>query len=124
MTRNPTCARADFTAYWAHRARLDRWAAALYDRYDLLLMPTTPTTAWPADGPDVATAVCKRALPISCTAVQQHRPPRHQHPHRHRPDGLPLAVRLIAPHHREDFARTATRTIESAYGTRCPPALA
>ncbi|MFE6491549.1 hypothetical protein [Streptomyces sp. NPDC057747] len=37
------------------------------------------------------------------------------------PDGLPCAVRLVAPHHREDLVRAAARTIETARGPLGPP---
>ncbi|MFE7267396.1 hypothetical protein ACFU9B_36035 [Streptomyces sp. NPDC057592] len=37
------------------------------------------------------------------------------------PDGLPCAVQLVAPHHREDFVLAAARTIETAHGPLRPP---
>ncbi|MFG3530003.1 amidase [Streptomyces sp. NPDC047917] len=114
---------ADLAAYWAHRAHLDHWAADLFDRYDLLLMPTTPTTAWPAEGPDVAAAVRKRVLPISYTAVfNDTGHPAISIPAGTAPDGLPLAVQLIAPHHRDELVLTTAHTIETVLGTPRPPA--
>ncbi|MFE4671440.1 amidase [Streptomyces sp. NPDC056723] len=114
---------ADQAAYWAHRAHLDRWAADLFDHYDLLLMPTTPTTAWPAEGPDIAAAVRERILPISYTAVfNDTGHPAISIPAGTAPDGLPLAVQLITPHHRDDLALTAAHTLERSLGTQHPPA--
>ncbi|MEU0932531.1 MULTISPECIES: amidase [unclassified Embleya] len=115
---------ADMASYWAHRTQLDRWAAALFDRYDLLLMPTTPTTAWPAEGPNLAVALRERALPISYTAVfNDTGHPAVSIPAGIAPDGLPLAVQLIAPHHRDDLALSAAHTLEASLGTQRPPLL-
>ncbi|MFE4306697.1 amidase [Streptomyces sp. NPDC056517] len=112
---------ADLAAYWAHRARLDQWAADLFDRYDLLLMPTTPTTAWPAEGPDVAAAVHERVLPISYTAVfNDTGHPAVSIPSGIAPDGLPLAVQLIAAHHRDDLALAVAHALEKSLGTQRP----
>ncbi|MGD6747051.1 amidase [Streptomyces sp. BH106] len=114
---------AEQAAYWAHRSRLGHWAANLFGRYDLLLMPTTPTTAWPAEGPDIAAAVRDRALPISYTSVfNDTGHPAISIPTGTAPDGLPLAVQLVAPHHRDDLALTAAHTLEPSYGTQHPPA--
>ncbi|MGW2183965.1 amidase [Streptomyces sp. NPDC001732] len=113
---------ADLAAYWAHRARLDHWAAALFDRYDLLLLPTTPTTAWPAEGPDVAAAVHERVLPISYTSVfNDTGHPAISIPSGIAPDGLPLAVQLVAAHHRDDLVLAAAQTLETTLGTPHPP---
>lgn len=113
---------ADLAAYWAHRTRLDRWTADLFDRYDLLLLPTTPTTAWPAEGPDVAAAVRERVLPISYTSVfNDTGHPAISIPSGIAQDGLPLAVQLVAAHHREDLALAAAHTLETSLGTPHPP---
>ncbi|MFB7755473.1 amidase [Streptomyces sp. NPDC056121] len=115
----------EFATYWTHRAQLNQWTADLFERYDLLLMPTVPTTAWPAEGPDVATAVRERTLPIAYTSVfNDTGHPAISIPVGLAPDGLPCAVQLIAPHHREDLALGAAQVIESAEGTLRPPAFA
>ncbi|MEE1738702.1 amidase [Streptomyces sp. BE147] len=115
----------DFAAYWAHRARLDHWTARLFDHYDLLLMPTVPTTAWPAEGPDMATAVRGRTVPISYTAVfNDTGHPAISVPAGLGPDGLPCAVQAVAPHHRDDLALGVAQAIEKAFGTLRPPAFA
>ncbi|MEU5979978.1 amidase [Streptomyces sp. NPDC047315] len=113
----------DFAAYWDHRARLDRWAAELFEQYDLLLMPTVPTTAWPADGPDIAAAVRERTVPIAYTSVfNDTGHPAISIPAGLSPDGLPCAVQLVAPHHREDLVLRAAQVVETAHGTLHPPA--
>ncbi|MGW1412235.1 amidase [Streptomyces sp. NPDC002403] len=115
----------DFAAYWTHRGLLDQWTAALFERYDLLLMPTVPTTAWPAEGPDVAAAVHRRILPIAYTSVfNDTGHPAISVPAGLSPDGLPCAVQLIAPHHREDLALGTAQIVEAAWGTVRPPAFA
>ncbi|MFC9592124.1 amidase family protein [Streptomyces sp. NPDC056944] len=115
---------ADLAAYWSHRARLDHWAACLFDRYDLLIMPTTPTTAWPAEGPDVAAAVHERVLPLSYTSVfNDTGHPAVSVPSGIAPDGLPLAVQLVAAHHRDDLALAAAHALEASLGTLRPPTL-
>jgi len=115
----------DFAAYWVHRARLDQWTAGLFERYDILLMPTVPTTAWPATGPDIATAVRERTLPIAYTSVfNDTGHPAISLPTGLSPDGLPCAVQLIARHHREDIALKAAHTLEATLGRLRPPAFA
>ncbi|MEU2658250.1 amidase [Streptomyces sp. NPDC007325] len=115
----------EFAAYWDHRARLDRWTAGLFERYDLLLMPTVPTTAWPATGPDVAAAVRERTLPIAYTSVfNDTGHPAISVPTGLGPDGLPCAVQLAAPHHRDELALGAAQSLEAAHGTLRPPAFA
>ncbi|MDI3418648.1 amidase [Streptomyces sp. B-S-A12] len=114
----------DFAAYWTHRGQLDQWTAELFERYDLLLMPTVPTTAWPAEGPDVA-AVHEGTLPIAYTSVfNDTGHPAISIPAGLGPSGLPCAVQLIAPHHREDRALGAAQVIEAALGTLRPSAFA
>ncbi|MFD7496544.1 amidase [Streptomyces sp. NPDC059832] len=116
---------AEFAAYWAHRSLLDRWTAELFDRFDLLLMPTVPTTAWLAEGPDVTTAVRERTLPISYTSVfNDTGHPAISVPAGLGPDGLPCAVQLVARHHREDLLLGAAQVVETAEGTLHPPAFA
>ncbi|MFI6284434.1 amidase [Streptomyces sp. NPDC051018] len=113
----------DFAAYWTHRGRLDRWTAELFERYDLLLMPTVPTTAWAAEGPDIAAAVHEWTLPVSYTSVfNDTGHPAISIPTGLSPDGLPCAVQVIAPHRREDLALRAAQAIETALGTFHPPA--
>ncbi len=115
----------DFAAYWTHRTRLDQWAAGLFDRYDLLLMPTVPATAWPATGPDIAAAVRERTLPIAYTSVfNDTGHPAISSPAGLGPDGLPCSVQLVAPHHREELVLGAAQVIEEAWGTLRPPAFA
>ncbi|MFF3125262.1 amidase [Streptomyces sp. NPDC057908] len=116
---------ADFARYSRHRGRLDQWAAGLFARYDLLLLPTVPTTAWPAEGPDVMAAVRERTVPISFTSVfNDTGHPAISVPAGLGPDGLPCAVQLVAPHHREDLLLGSALTVEAAHGPLRPPAFA
>ncbi|MFZ3561416.1 amidase [Streptomyces sp. BH055] len=113
----------DAAAYWAHRARLDQWTAELFEPYDLLLLPTVPTTAWPASGPDIAGAVHERTLPIAYTSVfNDTGHPAISLPTGLGPDGLPCAVQLVARHHREDVLLGAAQALETVLGTLRPPA--
>ncbi|MEU9634938.1 amidase [Streptomyces tendae] len=109
-------------AHWAHRSRLDQWTADLFDRYDLLLLPTVPTTAWPAEGPDTLKAVREGTLPIAFTSVfNDTGHPAMSVPAGLAPDGLPCSVQLVAPHHREDRLLAAARLVEEAEGPLRPP---
>ncbi|WP_432082742.1 amidase [Streptomyces sp. WAC 04229] len=108
-------------AHWAHRAHLDQWTAELFERYDLLLLPTVPTTAWPAEGPDTLTAVQERTLPIAFTSVfNDTGHPAITVPAGLAPDGLPCSVQLVAPHHREDRLLAAARLVEESEGPLLP----
>lgn len=110
-------------SYWAHRARLDQWTAQLFERYDLLLLPTVPTTAWPAEGPDTLEAIRERTLPIAFTSVfNDTGHPAVSVPVGLAPDGLPCSVQLVAPHHREDRLLAMAQLIEEAEGPLRPPA--
>ncbi|MFD4022316.1 amidase [Streptomyces sp. NPDC058576] len=123
LDKGRTLSPNDSADYWTHRGQLDRWTAALFEQYDLLLTPTVPTTAWSAEGPDITAAVRKRTLPISFTSVfNDTGHPAVSVPAGLSPDGLPCAVQLIAPHHRDDLALRAAQVIETAHGTLRPPA--
>ncbi|MFF7456510.1 amidase [Kitasatospora sp. NPDC008115] len=113
----------ELARYWEHRARLDRWAAGLFTDHDLLLTPTVPTTAWPAEGPDIETAIRERTVPIAYTCVFNDT----GHPALTVPvapadgsAGLPLAVQLVAPHHREDLLLGVGALLEAAGRARHP----
>ncbi|MFC9259333.1 hypothetical protein ACFT25_05875 [Streptomyces hydrogenans] len=85
-------------------------------------MPTTPTTAWPAEGPNVAAAVRERVLPISYTSVfNDTGHPAISIPSGIAHDGLPLAVQLVAARHRDNLALAAAHTLEMSLGTQHPP---
>ncbi|MFF2954902.1 amidase [Kitasatospora sp. NPDC057965] len=113
----------ELARYWEHRTRLDRWAAALFTDHDLLLTPTVPTTAWPAEGPDIEKALRERTIPIAYTSVFNDT----GHPAISVPSGPapgaagpPCAVQLVAPHHREDLLLAAAALLEEANGVRHP----
>ncbi|MFJ6422856.1 amidase [Streptomyces hydrogenans] len=110
----------ELARYWEHRARLDRWAAGLFDGHDLLLTPTVPCPAWPAEGPDIAAAIHDRTIPIAYTSVFNDT----GHPALSLPaglaDGLPRAVHLVAPHHREDLLLAAAALLERSTEVRHP----
>jgi Asp-tRNA(Asn)/Glu-tRNA(Gln) amidotransferase A subunit family amidase len=90
----------ELTRYWHHRGRVDAWAAGLFDHCDLLLTPTTPTTAWPAEGPDTLAMFRDRTLPVAFTAAfNDTGNPAVSVPVGLSPEGLPCAVQLVGPHH-------------------------
>ena len=121
LERGSTVTTDDLARYWAYRARLDSWAADLFGHYDLLLTPTTPTTAWPAEGPDVITAVRERTIPITYTALfNDTGHPAISVPAGLSPQGLPCAVQLVAPHHRDGLLLAVAATLEDALGSLRP----
>lgn len=88
----------------------------------MLLMPTVPTTAWPAEGPDVATAVRERTIPIAFTSVfNDTGNPAISIPAGLAPDGLPRAVQLVAAHHREDLLLGVASLLEEPGDRAHPP---
>ncbi|MEV0102953.1 amidase, partial [Nocardia sp. NPDC050789] len=112
----------EFTRYWQRRARLDAWAARVFDSCDLLLTPVTPTLAWPAEGPDIGAAVEKRQLPVSYTAVfNDTGNPAIAVPISVSPDGLPCAVQLVGGHHRDDLVLQAAYALEQGVEPLHPP---
>ncbi|MBD0672098.1 amidase [Streptomyces sp. CBMA156] len=113
----------EIARYWEHRARLDQWAAALFTGHDLLLTPTVPATDWPAEGPDIEAALRDRTIPIAYTSVFNDT----GHPAlsipagpAHGAAGLPCAVQLVAPHHREDLLLGTAALLEAAGEIRHP----
>ena len=112
----------DLARYWEYRSRLDVWAADLFEPYDLLLTPTTPTTAWPAEGPDMSAALRDRTIPITYTSVfNDTGNPAISIPMGLSADGLPCAVQLIAPHHRDDLLLQVGAALEREAGQLRPP---
>ncbi|MEV6146548.1 amidase family protein [Streptomyces sp. NPDC051992] len=94
----------------------------LFERYDLLLLPTVPTTAWPAEGPDTLRSIREGTLPIAFTSIfNDTGHPAITVPAGLAPDGLPCSVQLVAPHHREDRLLAAARLVEESEGTLRPP---
>ncbi|MEU1494564.1 amidase family protein [Streptomyces sp. NPDC005776] len=97
----------------------------MFERYDLLLLPTVPTTAWPAEGPDIAVMARERTVPIPYTSVfNDTGHPAITVPAGLAPDGLPCAVQLVAPPRRDEPALAAALVVESAHGPLRPPVFA
>jgi Asp-tRNA(Asn)/Glu-tRNA(Gln) amidotransferase A subunit family amidase len=100
-----------------HRARAEfnRFVAGIFERYDLLLLPTLPTVAFAADGPiptevdgKEANAICF-TYPFNFTG----------HPAISLPAGLvdgklPCGLQIVAPHHRDDLLLQVARAYEQA----------
>ncbi|MEV0087178.1 amidase family protein [Saccharopolyspora sp. NPDC050642] len=117
LDRGRSVTTTDLARYWRYRGQLDHWAAELFERYDLLLTPTTPTTAWPADGPDIRAAAQRRTIPIAYTAAfNDIGNPAISIPIEISPEGLPCAIQLVAPHHHDDRLLATAATIERAIG--------
>ncbi|OPC79260.1 hypothetical protein B4N89_34960 [Embleya scabrispora] len=105
----------DTREYWLYRGRLHVWADDVFDGHDLLLTPTTPVTAWPAEGPDIARAVRERTIPIAYTAVfNDTGHPAISVPAGLDAHGLPIGVQLVAPRGRDDLALRVAAAYEQA----------
>jgi Asp-tRNA(Asn)/Glu-tRNA(Gln) amidotransferase A subunit family amidase len=111
---------ADLAAYWDYRGKLDAWAFQMLSSHDVLLTPTTPTTAWPAATPDSTGTPPDRAVAVAFTAVFNDT----GHPAISMPaglsDGLPCAVQLVAAHYREDVLLRLALCVERALGCLQP----
>lgn len=102
-------------SYWRYRGTLDLWASTLFADCDLYLTPTTPTTAWPATGPDIARAVRDRTIPTAFTAIfNDTGNPAIALPAGHDTEGLPISAQFVGPHLREDMLLQVAAQYERA----------
>jgi aspartyl-tRNA(Asn)/glutamyl-tRNA(Gln) amidotransferase subunit A len=108
------------------RAELNRCVARVFEHYDLLLTPTLPTAAFPAEGPLPLEIDGQEANPICFTypfnftghpAVSVRAGLAEQ--------GLPCGLQIVAPRHREDLLFQVARAYEQArpWNDRWPRAI-
>ena len=99
---------------------LTRQFAQFFENYDLLLMPTTPVTAPPIEGPDaveLARLLTRFTAPFNLTGL-----PALSLPCGFTPEGLPIGLQLIGPHWGEARVLRAGYAYEQAtdWHTRQP----
>ncbi len=122
LQRGGSVSTSELTEYWAHRGALDRWARDVFSSFDLLLSPTTPTTAWPADGPDIERAVATRTIPVSFTSVfNDTGNPAIQVPVGLGSSGMPVGVQLAARHHADAQLLAVASQLEALMPMPHPP---
>lgn len=98
------------------REQLNRWCAEIFERFDLLLMPTLPFDPPPAKGP-FPTETEGRPQPIAGVASFTIPFNLAWHPAAtvragFSRAGLPVGLQIVAPRHRDDLVLQAARAFE------------
>lgn len=96
------------------QALLRRQFARFFERYDVLLMPTTPVAAPPIEGPDaleLARLLTRYTAPFNLTGL-----PALSVPCGFTPEGLPVGLQIIGPHWGEATVLRAGFAYEQATG--------
>jgi aspartyl-tRNA(Asn)/glutamyl-tRNA(Gln) amidotransferase subunit A len=107
-----------FAAVRKRRETLNRWCAALFEKYDLLVTPTVPYDPPPAKGPFPETLDGKK-LPIASVASFTIPFNLSWHPAATVRAGfskakLPVGLQIVAPRHRDDLVLQASYAYEQA----------
>jgi aspartyl-tRNA(Asn)/glutamyl-tRNA(Gln) amidotransferase subunit A len=106
---------AEFNAAWAARSELIATMHAFHADHDVLITPTMPTVAPPADvvyhsaGFDRWDHGVPFTLPFNLSGQ-----PAASCPARLSSGGLPIGVQVVADHHREDLVLRVARALEAA----------
>jgi len=100
----------------ARRAQVVRWCAEMFERYDALLMPSTPFEAPPAKGP-FPREIDGRQLPAASAGSFTIPFNLSWHPAASvraglSDSGMPVGLQIVAPHHRDDLALQLSRSFE------------
>jgi len=98
------------------REQLNRWCAEIFERFDLLITPTTPYDAPPARGPFPAETDGKAQDPFAAGAFTQPfnlawQPASTVRVGLSRND-LPIGMQIVATQHRDDLVLQASRAFE------------
>jgi aspartyl-tRNA(Asn)/glutamyl-tRNA(Gln) amidotransferase subunit A len=110
------------TAFWAEirreRAKLNRWCAEIFERFDLVLSPTVPFDAPPAGGPLPAQTEGRPQPPVGVASftipwnLSWH--PAATVRAGFSKAGLPVGLQIAAPRHRDDLVLQAAFAFERA----------
>lgn len=98
------------------RARVRDWCARVFERFDLLITPTTPYDAPPARGPFPIETDGKEQDPLAAGAFTQPfnlawQPASTVRVGMSR-NGLPIGMQIVATQHRDDLVLKASRAFE------------
>ncbi|MFH1135050.1 MAG: amidase family protein [Pseudomonadota bacterium] len=109
---------ADLITAQESRSLLNRELEGLFDRFDLLLTPTMPTTAFAAQGPPPA-EIDGRPIPLLGAVAFTYPFNLSGHPAASvraglTSQGLPVGLQIVGPRHRDDLVLQASRAFEQA----------
>lgn len=109
---------AQWTAGRRRREEVNRWCAALFERYDLLLTPTVPYDPPPARGP-FPDDLAGKPMPIAGAASFTIPFNLSWHPAAtvragFSDAGLPVGLQIVGPRHRDDLVLQASYAFEQA----------
>jgi aspartyl-tRNA(Asn)/glutamyl-tRNA(Gln) amidotransferase subunit A len=107
-----------WAALCARREELNRWCAGVFERFDLLLTPTTPYDPPPAKGP-FPTEIEGQRLPFASVASFTIPFNLSWHPAAtvragFSKAGLPVGLQIVGPRHRDDRVLQAAHAFERA----------
>ncbi len=109
----------DYGAAYRVRARFNEWLAAIFARFDLLLTPTLPTTAFGAAGPPPKVIGGKVIEDVMHALVFTYPFNFSGHPAASiragmTREGLPCGLQMVAERHRDDLVMIAAAAYERA----------
>ncbi|HJQ84183.1 MAG TPA: amidase [Candidatus Binatia bacterium] len=117
---------ADIGRFQQERLRVIEDVAAVFARYDVLLTPTVPTTAFPAGGP-MPGVIDGAPIESPLHAVAFSYPfnltghPACSMPIGVADDGLPVGLQIVTQRHRDDLLLQVARAVERAIPVPPPP---